>query len=143
MALSLGQLLKETAEQEKSRSVDLAKQQADEEMLAKMYQVEAFFKSTCKAFEDGIVARKPIKSLKMKLCSRGKWSDVYSSLEMFRLTGGQDISTHIKTRVPAFAPLYEEFVRWQLDNQLTVSWEYQWDGGGIESWYVLSVKPQL
>jgi hypothetical protein len=40
-----------------------------------------------------------------------------------------------------FASLWHEFQQWARENGLIAKWHYAWDGGGMESWWLLKVEP--
>ena len=40
------------------------------------------------------------------------------------------------------APAWNDFKQWAGDNGLIAYWEYAWEGGGMDSWWLLRIKPQ-
>jgi len=134
---SLGVRLKaqqEKAARDKAEQDERQSQEALAAAQVKRAKVLRFFEDAKNMISDAILAGHPIP--RIVLGRRGSM-EVYDILEAFRWSGAALIEN-------ATHPYHQEwaaFKDWAQSNELNLSWRYEWDGGGVESWHTLQVTP--
>lgn len=142
MPQTLADILNETAQREKSHEIRLAAERANTESAeaARDWKLaETFFQTARETFTRLITTRVPIKEVGILVGNTGSRSENNDIYSLFQLYSQKDSSTFFRPTSKYF-PLWNEFSSWAKSQGLEVVWEYQWDGGGIHSWYVLQVK---
>lgn len=142
--LSLGEILAQTQQAEKDNTRHAAERQArqeSEEALQKFQVVEKFFESAKAFFEDGIRQQIAVRKLSIMVGSefRGS-SDNVEVADILRLhsASGKDPEC---TKSGRYFSLWQDFAFWCAQCGLAPKWVYEWDGGGMSSWYRLKVEP--
>lgn len=144
-ALSLGVRLAQTQQAEENNTRALAEaraQAASAEELKKFRLVEAFFEKAKAYFSEGILAGSPTAKLSIMVGSefRGQRDNV----EVEPLICGycNDSKARVLDPKHPYHSLWQAFEAWCVQNDLTPTWHYEYDGGGMSSWYRLRVSPQ-
>ncbi len=145
MPQSLGEQLAYNLAQEKSNTAAAAGNAAlhtSPEALAKLTTVARFFESARSFFEQSIPAGVPQRKLHIVVGTTspgcGQHQDVYTALEMWSTTTDEPRIVQSSHWLHA---LWSDFLFWANSVGLQPVWTYCWDGGGMHSWYQLSVKP--
>lgn len=78
----------------------------------------------------------PSKAIRVAV-GRDQYREAASLLELYRWQGGGDLFTAKSKGWDQWCV----FRDWFKAEELAVYWDYAWDGGGMESWVVLKVRP--
>lgn len=148
---TLGETLAENIEREKQSAFDkaaaLTQMRTDEEM-ARFKVGEAFFEKAKKFFTDGITAAVPVKELVVQVGGkRFSAPGKDCNLDFDAIWNGYRSDTAHPERGPnslhdpkLFAALWVEFQTWARNQGLEAYWASTYDGGGMESWWLLHVR---
>ena len=139
--MSLGQQLQQSQQRaETDRLAELARATAEKSAAeqAALREVQAFFAHAKSQFTEQICAGDP-KPKPIKLSYR-KWPAVAAALSIYSWNEKEHGITKASSR---YNPVWEAFRDWCTAEDLQPTWEYQHDGVGIESWWVLRVQPEV
>lgn len=141
----LGDVLKDTLHQEKSRDKALelkrlSKESAEEK--AKTKQVKDLFEGARKFFTKGILDQVPTKDLQYLMGFDGTKAQHRDAEDLLHMK----MVPHSKAPLgmptsSKYAPLWADFQKWAAEEGLSVKFQYCWDGGGMYSWHVLKIEP--
>lgn len=145
----LGQMLATQIAQEreagKSAQRQAAKSQSDE-ALRKFNEVEAFFTKAREYFIRGITEGTPSKPLFIQVGGKRNLRDdredhqaIYTILEGWNYDA-KGISS-LESERGTYRSLWLEFKQWAHENGLHAMFNFEHDGVGIQSWWVLRVAP--
>lgn len=143
--LSLGALLAQSKKEEAENTRAAAERKAmaeSAEEIANFRLVEDFFEKAKTFFESGIRQQVPLKDLKIMVGQEYKGSSdnvkLYSVLRMYSVEGNQP---RIVKPTEKYHSLWAAFQNWCARNELEAVWTYDYDGGGMSSWFYLRVQP--
>lgn len=131
--LSLGERLKTiNAQTEADRVAKATRDEAarNAKAAAELAKVQGFFDDGKRDIISAIELGKKPKGLRMP-------SNIGTLVESYRWTekNGMAAAGH------KYHCVWQEFLEWAHSNGLEANLEYGWDGGGMESWHTLVVKP--
>ncbi len=146
---TLGARLARTIVEEKASTVEAARRAAETQSakdLAKFNEVQDFFACARQHFETCILQAIPARRISVQVGGPSRPEapgllqkrDIYSTLEGFRYSGDELRSL---SKQGPYQALWLEFQAWAKSNDLIARFDYEHDGGGIESWWCLRVKP--
>ena len=138
-AKTLGDLLAETTHEEKVHSLALAeartvKKSAQE--LKRWNLAKDFFESAKATLTHQIVNKVRVAEIGVLVGNTGDGSANNEVYSLFELYSGVSVE---KVGSPYY-PLWKEFETWALSQGLTPVWNYQYDGFGVNGWYVLKLQ---
>lgn len=134
---SLGEKLKASKtkeEEDKMFAMRMKLQQEARDAEERIQCVTTFFENAKRQFIIDIESGKPRVQI-VKLSSR-KEPKAYDILKVYNWN---DPKNAIMNKTHPYNPIWAEFEAWCLSNGLKPKMEYAYDGGGVESWYELSV----
>lgn len=139
--MNLGQLLRQSIEQDAANTAAAAKARAERESAQAAEDfacVERFFRDAREDFTRKISAGGFGPKVAIKVGYREN-SKVRQLLDLSCVTGAGALA---KVRGNSrFSALWADFEKWAADNGLAAYWTDEHDGGGQETWYMLRVKP--
>ncbi len=142
--LSLGARLSRHLSEEKQNTRAAAEREAlaqSEAALQAFQRVAHFFNTAKEFFTDGITAGTPSRKLFIMVGTpyreKGDNADIYQLLKLYDSANPPRITQpkHL------YHSLWADFQAWAANNGLVPEWKYQYDGGGMSSWYELRVAP--
>lgn len=138
--LSLGARLKARLEKEQADKVAVLEREAREKgqkALQELALVQQFFDNARTAIEQDIRAEVAVRRI---VLGRGNYMEVYSLLQAYNWNNLKAVIDQVRH---PFYPVWERFASWADENDLKVGWRNEHDGGGMESWNVLTVCPKM
>lgn len=142
--LSLGARLAQTSRAEAENTRELAEaraRQASAEELRNFQLVERFFADAKDYFTQGILAGTP--TAKLTIMVGREYAGQSANTDVEQLICGYNSSNTPQVLDPKhkYHSLWREFEAWCIQNELKPAWTYEWDGGGMTSWYRLRIAP--
>lgn len=140
---SLGDMLRQ-----KITADDTARQRAEAEVERQRQEKEAsdraciqhFYDNARQTFTEQIMAGKRPTAIRVESFRQN--GRVAELLKLFKKSPANEGNTN--PRSPDHDPYYPfwvEFRDWAAQNGLEAKWVYEYDGGGMSSWYMLTVEP--
>jgi hypothetical protein len=138
---ALAQLIRNETDRSTASAIEKARQQSADE-VAKVNEVQQFFKSYQQFVVECISQGKPSKDLSIIVGNTGIGTGhnlaVYNLLQM-----DNDCSMHRQPKVTTpehvHYHLWKDFLDWAATEGLLPVWKHQYNGAGISAWYTLSV----
>ena len=137
---TLGQLLAQTKHQEENHSLELAEARANaknEEARKRWNLIKDFYENAKVVLTKQIQDRIPTKKLGVLVVQTGTDSQ---NIDVYNYYGWYGKEARISPQNETY-PLWKAFCEWAHDQDLVPVWDYQWDGGGVHSWYILRLTP--
>lgn len=142
--LSLGEILAQTKQEEADntrRAAERKARQESEAELKKFRAVETFFETAKAFFETGIREQIAVRKLSIMVgaeyCGKTENMEVYHALGLSSASGTDPRCV----KSGPYHSLWQDFTFWCAQCGLVPKWVYEWDGGGMSSWYQLKVEP--
>jgi len=143
---SLGELLKARIEQEEQAEISRKQVEAAEKQAKLDHErqlVETYFDTVRKTIVSVITHGGKMPGF--TIGQRNGWvCDSYELGSILRTSQWSDTTPQgsIQDASHRFYDVWAKFRDWAKENDLSVGFVYEHDGMGMESWYVMTVKPQ-